>query len=71
MEVIGSVAYTSQIPWILNKTIRQNITYNMDFDIDKYVDTLQYCQLEKDLIEDFMEGDNTLIGEKGVNLSGG
>lgn len=39
-------------------------------DTDKYVDTIQFCELERDL-EIMKEGDLTVIGEKGVTLSGG
>ena len=42
----------------------------MPFDLEKYVDTVQYCELEKDF-ETLKAGDQTEIGEKGVNLSGG
>ena len=42
----------------------------MDFDLERYVDTIQYCELESDL-KTLKEGDQTMIGEKGVNLSGG
>jgi len=36
----------------------------------KYVDTIQFCELERDF-EILNSGDLTQIGEKGVNLSGG
>ena len=42
----------------------------MKFDLERYVDTIQYCELESDL-KTLKEGDQTMIGEKGVNLSGG
>lgn len=39
-------------------------------DRDKYRETLRVCSLEKDL--EMMEfGDQTEIGERGINLSGG
>lgn len=50
--------------------MRENIVYNLPFDYEKYVDTIQYCELENDL-ETLKAGDQTEIGEKGVNLSGG
>ena len=42
----------------------------MPFNLEKYVDCVQYCELEKDF-ESLKAGDQTEIGEKGVNLSGG
>lgn len=38
--------------------------------MDKYVDTIQFCELERDL-EIMNAGDLSEIGEKGINLSGG
>lgn len=70
IEVNGTVAYTQQTPWIRNKVVRENIVYNMPFDFERYVDTIQYCELESDL-KVLKAGDQTEIGEKGVNLSGG
>lgn len=40
VEVNGSIAYTAQVPWIRNRTIRENILYNMELDYRKYVDTI-------------------------------
>ena len=48
IEIDGTVAYTQQTPWIRNKIVRDNITYTMPFDVDKYVQTVQHCELEKD-----------------------
>jgi ABC-type bacteriocin/lantibiotic exporter with double-glycine peptidase domain len=39
-------------------------------DMEKYYDTIQMCELERDL-EILGCGDATEIGEKGINLSGG
>lgn len=50
--------------------MRDNIIYNQPFEYERYVETIQYCELERDL-ENFRQGDKTLIGEKGVNMSGG
>ena len=66
----GSVALAQQVPWIQNKIIRDNIVYNKEIDSQRYVDTITYCELERDL-QILKNGDFTEIGEKGVNLSGG
>jgi ABC-type bacteriocin/lantibiotic exporter with double-glycine peptidase domain len=39
-------------------------------DHDKYIDTIQFCELERDL-EIMKAGDLTVIGENGITLSGG
>jgi len=66
----GSVAYASQQPWILNRTVRENILFGRPMDEARYQSTLAACSLEKDLSL-LPAGDQTEIGERGVNLSGG
>lgn len=66
----GEIAYVQQSPWIQNKTIRDNITYNEELDKARYYDAVESCELLRDL-EILKAGDLTEIGEKGVNLSGG
>jgi len=66
----GSVAYTSQEPWIQNKTLQDNILMERELDDARYIETVEACALLADL-EALPGGDQTEIGEKGVNLSGG
>ena len=66
----GKIGYVSQIPWIQNETIKNNILFFKKFNRERYEEVLDKCQLKYDL--DILEGgDLTEIGEKGVNLSGG
>lgn len=58
------------MPWIQNKTLRDNILFGEPFDEEKYNETIRICELERDL-EIFPAGDLTEIGERGINLSGG
>ncbi|KAL3499267.1 hypothetical protein ACH5RR_038360 [Cinchona calisaya] len=70
VEVHGKVAYVSQSAWIQTGTIQQNILFGSIMDQQKYQDVLRRCCLVKDL--DMLPfGDQTIIGERGVNLSGG
>lgn len=70
MELQGRVAFASQTPWILNATVRDNILFGLPYDSKRYTEVLKACQLEQDLaILDY--GDQTEIGERGINLSGG
>lgn len=64
------MALVQQTPWILNKSIRENILFGSEYDEDKYTETIKICQLRRDL-EILPGGDQTEIGEKGINLSGG
>lgn len=58
------------MPWIQNKTIRDNITFGHDFDQERYDMVINICELSRDL-DILPTGDQTEIGEKGINLSGG
>lgn len=70
IKVGGSISYVQQIPWIQNKTIRENILFGYPLDVERYNRTIEICQLVSDL-ELLPGGDLTEIGEKGINLSGG
>lgn len=66
----GSTAYVAQTAWIQNGTIQENILFGLPMDKQKYTEVIKTCCLEKDL--EMMEfGDQTEIGERGINLSGG
>ncbi|XP_021906796.1 ABC transporter C family member 4 [Carica papaya] len=70
VRVCGTTAYVAQTSWIQNGTVEENILFGLPMDRDKYRETLRVCSLEKDL--EMMEfGDQTEIGERGINLSGG
>jgi ABC-type multidrug transport system fused ATPase/permease subunit len=66
----GSVAYAAQSPWILNATLRDNITFGKAYEEEKYNKIIKACQLTHDLAL-LDHGDLTEIGENGINLSGG
>ena len=65
-----SLGLVQQCPWIQNKTIKENILFGAEYDQLKYAETISICQLKRDL-EILPSGDQTEIGEKGINLSGG
>lgn len=66
----GSVAYVPQQPWVMNATLRDNIVFGHRWDPEFYDRVLEACSLKKD-IEILSAGDQTEIGERGINLSGG
>ncbi|MCL7050469.1 hypothetical protein MKW94_016725, partial [Papaver nudicaule] len=70
VRVCGTTAYVAQTSWIQNGTIQENILFGMPMDTTRYREVLRVCCLEKDM--EMMEfGDQTEIGERGINLSGG
>lgn len=77
----GRVAYCPQQSWVQNRTLRSNVTLALDFedgegeegrkfDPKLYDQVLEACDLKRD-IQQLPKGDLTLIGERGINLSGG
>ena len=66
----GSIAFVPQEVWILPTSLRDNITYGREWDGDWYRQVVAACCLEEDL-EQFLYGDLTVVGERGVTLSGG
>jgi ABC-type multidrug transport system fused ATPase/permease subunit len=64
------IAYAQQLPWLQNKTIRENIIFHEPFDADRYREVLMACSLLPDLMA-FPMGDRTKLEEGGIGLSGG
>mmetsp|Transcript_12047 Transcript_12047/g.36284 ORF Transcript_12047/g.36284 Transcript_12047/m.36284 type:complete len:1354 (+) Transcript_12047:88-4149(+) len=70
LGVTGSIAYCAQSAWIRNASVRENILFGAPFDREKYDDAVYRAALSQDLRE-LKDGDDTEIGEKGLNISGG
>lgn len=70
VNTIGSIAYVAQQAWIQNATLRDNILFGKNFDKLLYEKVVEACALKPDF-EMLPAGDQTEIGEKGINLSGG
>ena len=66
----GRIAYIPQEAFLIFGTIKENILFGKSFDQRKYSDVLNLCELQEDL-KNLQDGDNTLVGERGVGLSGG
>lgn len=66
----GSIAYVPQQPWIMNATLRNNVTFGLRWDPVFYEQVLEACSLKLDM-KMLSDGDQTEIGERGINLSGG
>ena len=70
LELLGSVAYCPQMPWILTGTIQHNITFGDTFQQEKFDQVVQACCLAPDFRQ-MNKGAETIIGERGITLSGG
>ncbi|CAB9519042.1 Multiple drug resistance-associated protein-like transporter 1 [Seminavis robusta] len=66
----STIAYTSQDPWIMNGSVRDNILMGLSQRDDWYEEVITACALEEDIAR-FAHGDQTLLGDKGVQCSGG
>ncbi|MBA0668310.1 hypothetical protein Goklo_001238, partial [Gossypium klotzschianum] len=67
---VCGTAYVAQSPWIQSGKIEENILFGKEMDRERYDRILEACALKKDL-EILPFGDQTVIGERGINLSGG
>ncbi|RMX56477.1 hypothetical protein pdam_00014934, partial [Pocillopora damicornis] len=70
LQIKGRIGYVPQQAWIFSGSVRQNIVFGQTFEADRYDNVIKACSLKQDM-ELLPEGDLTLIGEKGVTLSGG
>jgi ABC-type multidrug transport system fused ATPase/permease subunit len=65
-----AVGYLPQTPWLMNRSIRDNITGPLRFDRNWYDTVVKSCCLDRD-IGNLPEGDATNAGTEGNRLSGG
>lgn len=66
----SSLAYASQDPWIMNGSIKENITLGLDYEGLWYNEVVNACGLSVDF-KQFIDGDETIVGDRGVQCSGG
>lgn len=70
LDVNGVISYASQKAWIFEGSIRNNIIFTEKYDEKRYKTVLHVCALERDL-ELFPKSDATIVGDRGISLSGG
>jgi ATP-binding cassette subfamily C (CFTR/MRP) protein 1 len=66
----SKASFCGQSPWLTNVSIRKNIIGVSDLDANWYNTVVNACVLDRDF-KQLPDGDNTVIGSKGVLLSGG
>ncbi|XP_033471881.1 ATP-binding cassette sub-family C member 4-like isoform X2 [Epinephelus lanceolatus] len=70
LMVKGQLTYAAQQPWVFPGTVRSNILFGRELNLQKYERVVKACALKRDL-ELLPNGDLTLIGDRGATLSGG
>lgn len=70
IQLSGSVFYVSQEPWLFPATVKDNILFGKAYEKEKFQSIIKCCFLVHDL-NSLPHAENTLIGDKGSNLSGG
>jgi len=63
-------AYISQVPWLFSGTLRENILLGLKENSDMLTEAIRLAVFEQDLAQ-MPNGLETVIGPKGVRLSGG
>lgn len=66
----SQAAYCSQSPWLTNENVQQNILGTSMMDTKWYDTVISACDLKADL-KNSPRGDQSMVGSKGINLSGG
>ncbi|CAF3829045.1 unnamed protein product [Rotaria sp. Silwood1] len=68
---VDSISYAPQSAWIFADTIRANILLGKPMNEERYKNVIKACCLDIDLLNFGEVGDLLMIGDKGINLSGG
>lgn len=66
----GTISFASQEPWLFTGTVKDNILFGLPFDPNRYKEVVNVCALQRDFSL-FPFGDRSVVGERGVLLSGG
>jgi ABC-type multidrug transport system, ATPase and permease components len=66
----GTVSYASQEPWLFTGSVQQNILFGQPMNLERYKKVVSVCALKRDF-ELLPHGDKTIVGDRGITLSGG
>lgn len=64
------ISYYSQVPWIINSSIKDNILMGAEYNEERYQKVIEVCELAEDL-QGMVKNDESKTGEEGKLLSQG
>jgi ATP-binding cassette subfamily C (CFTR/MRP) protein 4 len=70
LDIRGKIAYVEQEPFIFSSTVEDNITFGLEYNDERFKKCIDAACLEADM-ELLSNGQKTIIGERGINVSGG
>lgn len=65
-----NLSIVMQKPWIRNETLRENILMGLPYDHEKFLQVMKLVKLDEDS-QNMPKSDLTVVGDKGMTLSGG
>lgn len=66
----STLAFAAQDSFIVQGSVRENIVFGRPYDETAYQNVVNACGLNVDFVQ-LSEGEDTMVGDRGVNLSGG
>ncbi|XP_056634002.1 ATP-binding cassette sub-family C member 4-like [Diorhabda sublineata] len=66
VEVVGSISYASQKPWLFQSTVKNNILFGLPYNRHKYREVTRICDLDVEY-QKLPLGDRTLTSERRVS----
>ncbi|KAM9968283.1 hypothetical protein ACTFIW_002720 [Dictyostelium discoideum] len=70
VDTPNKISFTSQQSFLLSTSLRENILFGNEMNLERYKKVIEACCLAPDLLQ-LAAKDLTEIGERGINLSGG
>lgn len=70
MQVKGKIAYVEQEPFIFSGSVEENVTFGLELDKERFDRCIEASCLDSDM-KQLPNAEKTIIGERGVNVSGG
>ena len=64
------MAYVEQEPYIISDSIQNNILFGLSMKEQRFIEAIRFARLTSE-VRSMSEGLATMVGEKGVTLSGG